>query len=261
MQRLTLLISFLIALSPLNAQQYHHSDASLPCLDKQFTVVAHIFRDTFGFLVADTNDIKLAFEQLNEYFSPICASFQVCEFRYHNNFQYTHLNGPSGDAWKEMQIKYHADNRINVYFVTSAGPPFNGGFATQGGIDSMTAGGVVVAALGRLPHFMGHFFGLLDTWKDHNELVDGSNCATAGDQICDTPADPFDFADPNAPLYDYYVSDCIYYGQKKDANGQYYAPDVGNIMALYAIYCYCGFTAEQYRKMAETYLNSSPKMW
>ena len=47
-----------------------------------------------------------------------------------------------------------------------------------------------------LIHEFGHHFNLMHTHGDSNEpestaeLVNGSNCSTAGDRVCDTPADP-----------------------------------------------------------------------
>ncbi len=239
------------------AQQYHHADQSLPCLDKEFTIVAHIMRDTFGVATHDSTSIRQAIQSLNPLFEPICASFVVCEFVYHDNFQYANLSGSTDSKWDEMQSKYHKDNRINMYFVSTVGGA-EAGFATLGGIANMTDGGIVIGDTSAIPHEMGHFFGLLHTFKDNGaELVDGSNCSTAGDMICDTPADPYVSGDPVAS----YVKDCIFISSKTDANGDFYVPDVGNIMSYYPDECSCGFTYDQYTRMANNYLSSSPKMW
>ena len=112
--------------------------------------------------------------------------------------------------------------------------------------------GIVLQEPGSIIKYMGRFFGLYPTSEGGDELVDGSNCATAGDFICDTPADPGEHDK---------VEDCIFTGTMKDANGQYYTPDVGNVMSGYDADCTCGFTAGQLRKMAEVYLGSNPKMW
>lgn len=81
-----------------------------------------------------------------------------------------------------------------------------------------------------LAHELAHIFGMPHTDGLYGppiaELVDGSNCAFAGDMICDTPADP--------GLYQPGLVDpvtCTYIGTLTDANGDTYAPMVNNIMA------------------------------
>tara|TARA_R110001592_G_scaffold119491_5_gene322650 strand:- start:2429 stop:2758 length:330 start_codon:yes stop_codon:yes gene_type:complete len=109
---------------------------------------------------------------------------------------------------------------------------------------------------------MGHYFGLPHTWAGANapgsELADGSNCTTAGDQICDTPADPFIEGTEGE---DYVDDDCRFIDMQQDANGDYYTPDIGNIMSYYPDRCKCGFSHDQFWVMVNTYLNSNPKMW
>ncbi len=103
----------------------------------------------------------------------------------------------------------------------------------------------------------GHYFGLLSTYQGNgSELVDGSNCETEGDLICDTPADPY----INDGSIHQYTQACIFVSDKLDANGQFYEPDVGNYMSHYGSQCECGFTFQQYSKMAETYLTVA-EMW
>ena len=77
-------------------------------------------------------------------------------------------------------------------------------------------------------HELGHALGLPHTHDviTEAELVDGSNCGTAGDFICDTPADP---NLGQAGMVDY--ATCNYIGTATDANGQPYAPLVDNIMS------------------------------
>ena len=241
------------------AQQYRHADKSLPCLDKEFSVVVHIVQDSLGGAYHDSTSIKAAIKSLNPLFNPICASFTVCEVRFINNFQYSILDGPDDTKWDEMQIKYHVDNRINMYFVRELGGGEDG-FAKLGSIAKMTKSGIVIKELNAIPHEMGHFFGLKHTFEGNGiELVDGSNCTTEGDLVCDTPADPFV---PGEPVEGYVkMPDCLFISTKQDLNGQFYVPDVGNIMSYYPDDCTCGFTHGQYARMAETYLNSSPRMW
>ena len=101
---------------------------------------------------------------------------------------------------------------------------------------------------------MGHYFGLPHTFStsDGNELVDGSNCSTAGDGICDTPADPFVDGDD---VSSYINGDDVFYYMGKDINGEYYSPLIGNYMSYYSGYR-CEFTDGQYKKMVESYNNN-----
>ena len=145
-------------------------------------------------------------------------------------------------------------NTINVYFVNSILFPRGTGaagytylppgpdriFMTHGGISGLT-----------LEHEMGHYFSLFHTHGTTNfgttdELVDGSNCTTAGDRICDTPADPNLSGKVN--------SSCLYIGTDRDANGQLYVPDPTNIMS----YSHCDdrFSTGQYVRAREGFERS-----
>ncbi|HFA50323.1 MAG TPA: hypothetical protein ENJ95_15025 [Bacteroidetes bacterium] len=94
-------------------------------------------------------------------------------------------------------------------------------------------------------HEFGHFFGLYHTFEDYQfgkEKADGSNCATAGDRMCDTPADP-------GNVYSVYVnySDCEMVGNIDPETGAEYHPMLNNYMAYYKP-CYLKkyeFTEEQ----------------
>lgn len=84
-----------------------------------------------------------------------------------------------------------------------------------------------------LPHEMGHFFGLYHTHEDFYGLEKVSrstsggcyNCATAGDLICDTPADP-GLTQANVSF-----DGLTYIGTAKDACNTAYSPNVRNLMS------------------------------
>lgn len=99
------------------------------------------------------------------------------------------------------------------------------------------------------PHEVGHFLGLYHTHGTSNcgsltdELVDGSNCDTFGDDVCDTPADPNLLGiDCDRYVVD---RDCIYTGTEVDANGDAFAPDTRNIMSYSRKACRQYFSAGQ----------------
>ncbi|MDX2196554.1 MAG: M43 family zinc metalloprotease [Cytophagales bacterium] len=90
-------------------------------------------------------------------------------------------------------------------------------------------------------HELGHFFGIVHTHDGGNELVNGTNCATAGDRYCDTPADPNMFRNDN-----YHVdAACNYIGAFRDSNNQSYSPDTRNFMSYSTVECRNRFSGQQ----------------
>lgn len=241
---------------------YTQTKERLPCIDKKVSVVAHIFLDSLGQTNITESQILQIFERVNIDFSPICISFEVCEFLYHENYQYDqHEREPD---WAEMQNLYHVNHRLNIYYVQNINIPMGAcGYAGLGAIQNPLNNGVVIMKSGSCcgltskthSHELGHYFGLEHTFMDTGttELVDASNCGTTADNICDTPADPFIKGTPVAN----WVNNCRFISMARDANGAYYDPLVGNIMSYYPDECSCGFTDDQFRKMAQTYLNGS----
>lgn len=79
-------------------------------------------------------------------------------------------------------------------------------------------------------HEFGHYFGLYHTAETRFgiERVDGSNCAEAGDKVCDTPADP-------GELFSVYVNytGCRMAGFKEEGSALEYAPMINNYMSYY----------------------------
>jgi len=105
-----------------------------------------------------------------------------------------------------------------------------------------------------LSHELGHVLGLPHTHGMSNEfptdeLVDGSNCATAGDRICDTPADP--------NLLGLVDGACVYTGTARDANGMSYAPLTDNIMSYTSSPCADSLTPLQLARIRSVALASS----
>lgn len=231
---------------PTWGQQYTFKHTSLPCLNKTFTIVVHVFPDSLGNLNMNESDVRKAVAEANAFFKPICAQFEVCEFRYHQNWQYDTLRRPQQEI-AEITTKYNVERRINLYLVDSFSAPYPlCGLATLKGIQDPVSAFVLLSkrciSARAVARELGRFFGLLHTFEGNgDELVDGSNCTTAGDRICDTPADPYVLGEP---LEAYVAPPCLFISNKRDAKGEYYTPDLGNIMSYYLCDT-CGFTWEQ----------------
>jgi hypothetical protein len=102
-----------------------------------------------------------------------------------------------------------------------------------------------------ISHEMGHCLGL---WHTHSgrgcgdfrncaEAINGSNCATCGDLVCDTPADPCLAGIVNAL--------CQYTGPPE------FSPDVSNIMSYTRPGCMTHFTTGQFNRSL-TMIENSP---
>lgn len=225
----------------------------LPCVNKKFQVYGHFFLDTLGIANYTPDNLRAELASVNEAFAPICISFELCGVDTITNYEFDSLSTTKEEG--EIQTLFHVKNRINFYIISQI---YKGtvpvcGFAALGGVATQTNGFVFMSG-GCATHELGHLFGLPHTFEGGDELVDGSNCETAGDGFCDTPADPY-YDDPDIV----WQKDCEFIWEGKDANGDYYSPAVGNIMSYFS--CSCGFSREQYLKMASTYLNSNPKTW
>jgi hypothetical protein len=245
------------------AQSYTFQQESLPCVNKKFTLTAHIFADSLGDYGVTETALNNAVSGMNVYFKPIGVSFEFCEFLYHPNFEHDIVE--KEEEFDIIKKKYHSNYRINFYFVSELLPGGNlseAGVATSG-IGDLTNNGIFIlkgggVGPGVFSHEMGHLCGLPHTFEGNCiELVNGDNCQTAGDGICDTPADPYD---PDQPMANFVDDNCRFIGEQVDANGEFYNPDLGNIMSYYN--CgKCGFSWGQLNKMAEVILNGALQMW
>ncbi len=224
-------------------------------------IQAHIFRmdDQSGGLTA--TELQEAIDVVNQQYSSMnMVFFQCSDINYVDDSNLYDLmftaedKKPEEDAW----FGFHdVDNVINIYFFNSV-TKYNGdGLCGYAYYPSSVPRNRVIMDNGctmngsTLAHELGHFFGLFHTHgRDNNcgatdELADGSNCATAGDEICDTPADPR--LSNSCGYYD--GATCTYLGGITDANGDEYAPLTDNIMSYASSYlpdpCRQNFTYKQ----------------
>jgi hypothetical protein len=148
-------------------------------------------------------------------------------------------------------------NNTNIYILPSDGNCL-GGIANGIPGNSLMIGGisdgVYLANSHALSHEFGHCLGLYHTFQGTKtgtsgckELVNGSNSATCGDLVSDTPAD-------NNIIFNNQNSiSCVWTCPSSctDVNGDYYNPDVHNIMAYTYPNCMQFFTNGQGQRMRD----------
>jgi len=251
------------------AQHLHKHYEDLPCLNKNFNTLVHIPVDSAARLpIVSEQFVQELLEETSKFFEPICVSFTNCEINIlEDNYNYSSIqNTPISvkNQMIKMNNMFSKDKRINI-FISNYIDDYNCGLGTQHGIETKGEANVFIALKNcpdepavNLAHQLAHVLGLYDTYERGfgEENVDGSNCDTAGDQICDTPADPVRYTGQ----LDTMVVNCEFIHNKLDTNGDFYEPLVANIMSLY-IDCKCGFTREQYVRMVEIYQNSPYKQF
>ena len=268
-----LLFSFtiFIGIINLNAQTLpiNEVSSSLPCLDKNFNVRVVVTVDsTNREPLLTEEEINTLLSDASYFFSPICMSFTSCSYDVIPNYSYNNLGTESRRI--EMGVVYHYPRRITLFVVEEMSEDTRGkcGYSQLGGLNTRNNAQIFVSrsCSDGLPeqfaHHMGTLLGLLDTnHEPGSELVDGSNCTTAGDMICDTPADSYgvllnDTKSEWVPVHDTllvetFLSGCDYKSNGTDINGQFFNPNTTNIMSTYP--CKCAFTREQFLKMVDNY--------
>lgn len=225
--------------------------ATLPKTIYLFNVYIHIIRPAGGNEFKDKESIcNTLMERLNRYFHKHSIYFSL-----------------SGSEFIDSDI-YNAYNRYNATQIYSVNPHSDAFdiYIFTNGDNFGSVGGAAVTEQGNecwvtsnsyhldtAPHEMGHILGLEHTFKGtadgmNPEFVDGSNAATAGDKIIDTPADPAIY--DNNSNYGGSIHDV-------DAHGDVYRPDETNLMSYYARRNQ--FTEGQEAKIRSTIYGSTEK--
>lgn len=201
-------------------------------------------------------DIEREIQRTNEVFAGAGIYFFICGTpRYVEDAG--SYNFTTGDALNEF---YYVPNTINIYFVndlfSNSGQALCG-YAQFPFVLTPEDRYIMMNKFcstdgGTLTHELGHFYGLLHTHDTQygRELVDGSNCRSAGDRLCDTSADP-NLGNPN------YLSGCTYIGLAEDKNGEKYSPPVSNYMSYAPANCQYFFSEEQERLIQDVHQNEN----
>ncbi|MCG8332508.1 MAG: T9SS type A sorting domain-containing protein [Chitinophagales bacterium] len=212
-------------------------------------VQIHIVRQDDGSGGADLDDIMVEFEDfVRPYYVPTNLDFTFCnEPNFINSSQFYSLSGDAeGDL---MSTTHNVANMLNVYYVSDPDGACGWARFTTDATDYIVIANSCSDNQSTTAHEIGHYFDLFHTHETAfgNELVDGTNCGTTGDLLCDTPADPNLSGEVNAS--------CVYTGNATDGNGDPYNPDPTNIMSYSRKACRTFFSPEQIAKIIFTSLN------
>ncbi|MEI6142263.1 MAG: M43 family zinc metalloprotease [Mariniphaga sp.] len=213
-----------------------NTEHRIPIVDKINSNLI-VFPIKFHFNTNNINDKEndqtvKALSRLNNFFKPINIQFELNgKVNLINDSLYYNFSESKAESFFD---KYnYADNVINVYIfqrVKDINKNFIGGYSNfpwdKGRFIVLNETAFLDSS--SLAHEIGHSFGLFHTHETFGksdktvELVNGTNCKTAGDCLCDTPADP---GLPGQVINDKYV------GTERDINGQIYNPEIHNIMS------------------------------
>lgn len=214
----------------------------------QIPLTIHIVRRNDGTGGLTNEQLTAQMQGLNQLWLPLGVQFyQRGEIDYINNT--TLLNIPNNRADRDnlRRVNPVADT-VNVHFTNLAGFCGESTFTTtnpQGVLMSLTCGGVTTNP-SIFAHEMGHYLDLFHTHETNFgiECPNGSNCADAGDRICDTPADPnMNFTNVTTA--------CVWTGTATPPTScgkQAYAPPTQNIMSYSRETCLTEFTTAQINK-------------
>lgn len=216
-------------------------------------IKAHVIRYSNGEGGICEADLMTAISDLNTKYKDAYMEFFLCEgINYINEDELCHLD--KGDEISLIE-RYNVPGLINIYFTDEILGDSDGSICgysdNTGRNDVIVLKNDCIANNSSLAHEMGHFFSLIHTHGPDNtqlttEFVDGSNCDTDGDGICDTPADP-KLTSNNVNNF------CQYIGTKTDAHGDVYKPDAKNIMSYSLKGCRSHFSKQQLSRMYAFY--------
>ncbi len=245
-------------------REYFHAMKTLPgnATMQDIPIQIHIIRKNNGSEGVSEEEVFNYLGITNNYFNNAFINLVMCgPINYIDDTDYFDFDRGSNstDNEKTVQTDHNVPDVCNIYFpglVRASDGDTICGFASfpwdEEGDDLVVVGNSCLIPGNSLTHEMGHYFGLYHTHQVNNtgeELVDGSNCETAGDLICDTPADP--------NISGKVQSDCNYNGNddpdnyETDSNGWVYSPDTTNFMSYSRKSCRTTLTTGQYCRMYE----------
>lgn len=220
-------------------------------------ITVYITKNNQGQTNVNLATVNASIALLNQVFDPVKVTFAIFSVNYIDNYHFDAIHMATNE--KYLTAQYYTTNTINLYFVSelySAAEQQICGYAYY---PSRSKDVILInkSCLNEafIAEQIGHFFNLYHTHETTfgNELVNRSNCATAGDLCCDTPADP--------GLTGKVATNCQYTGTSVDANSNYFTPTTNNFMSLSPLACRCFFSDEQLIRMINCMLKVKSHLW
>ncbi len=206
-------------------------------------IKAYILRQSNGSGGISECDLKDAIDVANVQFIPAMYNLVVCALEYIDSDTYYNI-GSFGEG-DNLYFSNNDPTAMNIYFVNSAAGYCGWANFPWSSDRYIMMDNSCAMNTSTLAHEIGHYFGLYHTHQGGNELVNGSNCSSAGDLLCDTPADP--------NISGLVNGSCQYTGNATDANGDTYVPDPLNMMSYSQKHCRDIFTTDQVARMDHYY--------
>lgn len=215
-----------------------------------FPLAIHIVRrssHTGGFRLGQ---LDTALVDLNNHYTQLIWKFFVFGPIDYIDDDNTFLNTDTHTEYDALRGVNRVTGAINVYFLDL--PSGLLGLSSfpqdevQGILIDINAAGVPMDPA-TLAHEVGHYFGLFHTHETYYgvECPSGINCLTAGDQCCDTPADP--------NLDGHVSATCVYDNAVPlpgfPCDNTHYSPATDNVMSYSQSLCMTNFTTCQIDRM------------
>ena len=245
----------------LELEQIEQQRGTSPNIDTvYFNLQIHIIRNSNHFTSLNLDSLEKDIKELEDYFDLIAIKFHQCKeydyiddddyFDFHNSDETSLISHHNRLGY----INVYIANRVYINNIEYGGYSYR---PTDSGARNFVIISNNCVRNMCLVHEMGHFFNLYHTHDTINgyELADGSNCSSAGDLCCDTPADP-------ELSYNNVNSNCQYIGNATDPNGDRYDPDPHNIMSNSRHKCLDEFSTIQYIRMRNAaFLSNRTNLW
>ena len=230
----------------------------LPTLGATVTVgiFAHIVRRNDGSGGFDPNSLSQVRNAINSVYIPIGMRVEIIGYDFINSSQFFDIQNE--EEFNDLVSQNSTCNAIDMYLVS--------GFTGAGRAVAIPSTAFLLrndyATKSTSPHELGHCLNLFHTHHgdaivepasefDPNaceELVDGSNSATCGDYVVDTPADPG--LSPSVVN-----ANCNYIGTETQS-GVSYTPDVNNLMSYSRKQCRTEISSGQRERMIDILFGS-----